>query len=351
MRPHSLAHDVVERIAILNRDAARVCAAVDFSSLENKEVLVTGASGLLGIQFLATLGHLILEKKRSIPVSILVFSEPDPVLQYYIESCKIRCFRGNIGDADFLKSLPEFDAIIHAAGYGQPGKFTADPVSTLSSNFVGTLGLLKRLRRSGRFLFTSSAEVYTGLSSPPFREEQIGTTNTDHPRSSYIEGKRSAEALCYGFRKDGVDAKSVRISLTYGPGAKSGDTRVLNSFIDKALAGAIHLVDAGAALRSFLYVSDAVTMMWKILLEGKQGVYNVGGVEECSILSLAQKIGAQIGVPVLPAEDQPGLSGAPAVVRLAMDRFHCEFESFPLVSLEEGLEWTILWHRELNKSL
>lgn len=336
-------------LAIIEGDAKTICQSLKVSDFENKTVLLTGASGLLGLYFLATVRHLNLHQNANVKLYSVVYSEPDEVLKYLADFPGSKFLRGDIADMDFTAHLPTADMIIHAAGYGQPGKFTANPVKTLELNLMGTFGLIRRLNPGGQFLFTSSAEVYTGLTPPPFTEAQMGTTNTTHPRSCYIEGKRGGEAICNAFRAQGVDAKSARISMTYGPGTRAGDLRVMNMLIQKGLQGRIDLMDDGSAQRTFLYVSDAVLMMWNILLHGKHPIYNVGGTYSISIFELAQSIGRNLDVPVFKATTS-GMPGAPVNVKLDMSQYESEFgklTSEKLISFERGLEQTIQWQREL----
>ncbi|PJD94144.1 MAG: hypothetical protein CK424_00905 [Legionella sp.] len=334
---------------ILANDAKLVCQAVDLTSLKNTKILLTGASGLLGLHFLASLRYAKQVQRIEIQLIALAFSPPDAFLQELTRDGFCQLIQGDLTDSRFLESLEEFDVIIHAAGYGQPGRFTADPVRTLGLNTSVTLTLAKKLKKGGRFLFMSSAEVYTGLSNPPFSEEQIGTTNTEHPRSCYIESKRAGEAIGFAFRKMGVDFKAVRISLTYGPGTRNGDTRVVGMLIDKGLKGEIQLMDSGSARRAMLYVSDAMVMLWNILLNGKQGLYNVGGKTEVSIFELAERIGKQLSVGVKKSHED-SLEGAPEQVHLDMRRFENEFKYRECVDLDRGLAQTIQWQLEgINK--
>ena len=98
-------------------------------------------------------------------------------------------------------SSEKFDVVIHSAGYGQPDKFMANPMLTLSLNTLVTEQLLRLVNQNGKFLFVSSSEIYSGLSNPPFKESQSGTTNTNHPRAPYIEAKRTGEAMVAVARK------------------------------------------------------------------------------------------------------------------------------------------------------
>jgi nucleoside-diphosphate-sugar epimerase len=331
---------------LIEEDAERICQSIDLSSLASKQILLTGASGLLGLHFLACLRHMRIRNGTPLKVIAVIHSPLDPVLHSLTQGDFVEVLRGDIADLEFQKTLPKADVIIHSAGYGQPGRFTADPVKTLEINTSGTLGLLRKLNSGGKFLFTSSAEVYTGLEDSPFNETQIGTTNTNHPRSSYIEGKRAGEAFCNAYRSSEFDVKSARISLTYGPGTKVGDTRVLNMLIDKGIQGRINLLDEGKAVRSFLYVSDAIAMMWQILLHGKSSLYNVGGTHKISIFELAQQIGKMMNVSVFTS-NQSGLKGAPSSVQLDMSRFEKEFQYRSQISLETGLQRTIEWQKNL----
>ena len=224
------------------------------------------------------------------------------------------------------------------------------PEITIKLNTYVTLTLLEKvLTKNGKFLFISTSEVYSGLLNPPFREEQIGTSSPLHPRACYIEAKRCGETIVNVYRNKGVAATSARLSLAYGPGTRSGDRRVLNNFIEKALIDKeIRLLDKGDAKRTYCYVSDAVNMMWQILLKGKECVYNVGGFSTVTIAELARFVGEISGVNVVfPENGGVGVSGAPEDVRLDLSRITSEFGKRELVNLETGLRSTIEWQQSL----
>ncbi|MCX6799972.1 MAG: NAD-dependent epimerase/dehydratase family protein, partial [Candidatus Falkowbacteria bacterium] len=243
-----------------------------------------------------------------------------------IDQENTRIVIGDMASHNFLNILPTFDFIIHAAGYGQPGKFMDDRIKTIRLNTAVTLDLFEHLVPGGKFLFLSTSEVYSGLDRLPYKEAEIGTTNTNHSRSCYIESKRTGEAICNAYRNKGVDAKSVRVSLVYGPGTKIGDMRVMNNFIFKAINnGKLELMDKGEAKRTYCYVVDAVEMMWQVLLNGKEDIYNIGGFSKTTIGELAQKIGKYLDVPVVFPEDSKPMAGAPEDVSLDMTKIEVEF--------------------------
>jgi len=244
-------------------------------------------------------------------------------------------------------ALPDADVILHAAGSGQPAMFLANPVATIQLNTMATALLLQhKLRSGGSFLFLGSSEIYSGLKNPVAQENDIGQTTPLHPRASYIEGKRCGEAICNAWRERGVHATSARLALAYGPGTRRKDKRALNSFIESALClGRIELLDAGKAVRTYCYVSDAVEILWQAALYGMESVYNVGGHSTVTIAALAQKIGELTGSPVSFPGSEQSLAGAPAEVRLDLTRAESEFHKLSYVPLEEGLQSTIEWQR------
>jgi nucleoside-diphosphate-sugar epimerase len=256
--------------------------------------------------------------------------------------------RGDLTDQKFLQNLPEADYIIHAAGYGQPGKFLQNPVKTLKVNTQATFTLLEKLLPEGKFVFISTGEVYSGSGKYPFKEEEMGTTTPSHDRGSYIESKRCGEAICNAYAKQGKQARSVRLSLAYGPGTKADDARVLNNFIAKAIRnGKIEMLDNGQAKRTYCYVTDAVKMILQVLFAGTERVYNVGGISDTNIAGLAKEIGRQIGVPVIFPKTDQSVNGAPTETKMDIGKYINEFHKGEFVSLEEGLKQTIAWQKIL----
>lgn len=288
-----------------------------------KQLLLTGAYGLVGSNI----------------CKILERDYPD------IQIIKVKAdnFSGISARTDDL------DYIIHAAGYGQPQLFGKDKLKTIELNTKFTSDLLSCLKKDGKFLFVSTAEVYSGAPSP-HKETDIGTTTPQHPRACYIEGKRCGEAICMAYKEQGYDVKIARLALAYGPGTKKGDTRVLNQFIEQALTtGEIQMKDNGSAIRAYCYVDDVVNILLDILFEGKDTVYNVGAYsglsdQKLSIKELAHRIAQETGAVVIEGDKR--LEGSPDTVELNMDKYISEF-GVSYTSFAEGLKRTIRWQKQL----
>jgi len=326
---------------------------INFSVLKNKKILITGASGLIGIHCLAVLN--LLKQKFKIDVYCWVNNDIDPNFLPMFKDCVI--IKGDITDENKIKILEEqfvetlsgFDFIIHAAGYGQPKKFMTDKIKTINLNINSTLNLFKLLNSDGSFLFCSTSELYSGLEEEKITELKIGTTLPDHPRACYIEGKRCGEALCHAFKDNGYNVKIARISLAYGPGTKKNDDRVLNNLIQKGLEqNEINMLDDGSSVRTYGYISDITEMLWNILLNGKEVVYNVGGVSKLSILDLANSIAKKINCNVvLPTNNTNKMIGNPKIVNISLDKYLKEFGDKSFIDINCGLDDTIEWQRKL----
>jgi nucleoside-diphosphate-sugar epimerase len=316
---------------------------IDFSKLSNKKVLITGASGLIGVYITSCLKQV--SKLYNIEIYSWFKSELPLEFSSIFSECNI--IKSDITDYSNIEELPMFDCIIHSAGYGQPNKFLEDKIKTIKLNTSSTIELFKKLNKGGKFLFVSSSEVYSGLVSDNILESEIGTTNTSHPRSCYIEGKRCGESICYSYLNEGFDVKIIRLSLTYGPGTKKNDQRVLNSLIQKGLTNdIIKLVDKGEAIRTFCYITDVIEMILNILLNGKDVIYNVSGVSKLSILELSRKIGTILNKEVEVGESSDGLIGNPKTVNISIEKYLNEFNK-EFIPIEVGLDNTIKWQKEL----
>jgi len=329
---------------IIRNDIDNILTKINFEKLNNKSVLVTGASGLVGLYFISCLREL--KKIYNIDVYATYKSDLNDYIEdiFNFDSTKIQC---DIINFNYDK---KFDVIIHAAGYGQPGKFLDNKIKTIQINTTATINLFNHLNDKGKFFFISTSELYSGNDNFNITENEIGNTNTTHPRSCYIEGKRCGETICHSYYLNGYDVKVGRLSLAYGPGTKHDDKRVLNSFIEKAIkTNKIEMLDSGDSIRTYCYISDVIEMMWNIVLNGNDFIYNIGGISQTTILELAKSIGNILNVDVISPKKEDGLDGNPKVVNISINKYLNEFNKKYFIPLNDGLEKTILWQKTIHK--
>ena len=343
-------------MSIILNDCEKIINTLDFSKLNNKRVLVTGASGLIGLHMVSVLQMLKKQHGYNIDVWCWVYSDTPKEFAPIFDGCVIlKSDLTDIRQIDKLKcnlveTLTGFDVIIHAACYGQPQKFTEQKIKTINLNTQVIMNLFGLLNRDGSFLFCSTSEVYSGIDEDNINESRIGTSTPSHPRACYIEGKRCGEAIVHSFCDLGYRAKIARISLAYGPGTKRDDSRVINSFIQKAIVNnRIDLLDDGSSVRTYGYISDIVEMLYNILLYGEDVVYNVAGTSRISIIELANMIGKQMGCDVHVPTDLVPLQGSPKLVHSSVDKYMNEFGMKKFQQMDVGVAKTIEWQRSIYK--
>ncbi|MBA4687503.1 MAG: NAD-dependent epimerase/dehydratase family protein [Candidatus Galacturonibacter soehngenii] len=334
---------------LIESNAHTILEKIDLSALQGKSILITGASGLIGIHFLSCLKIIREQMKEPFQVFGIVNRKPLAFVKEFFDYDQAHMLQGDLTDIDFLKSLPNVDYIIHAASYGQPIRFMENPLKTLKLNTLATYLLFEKLNEGGKFLFVSSSEVYIGLNTPPFKESEIGTIMTNQPRACYVEAKRCGEAIVNVYRRKGVDAKIVRLSATYGPGTRLDDKRVISSFIQKAYKGDLKLMDHGRAVRAYCYVTDAVENMWNVLLHGKDDIYNIGGIYKNTIAQVAEIIGELIDVSVVYPDIPDEVNGSPEESWLDVEKINNEFKKTNYVMLKEGIKKTVEWYQLLQE--
>ncbi len=141
----------------------------------------------------------------------------------------------------------------------------------------------------------------------------------------------------------------ARLAVTYGPGGRLGDSRVVNALIERSLRdSATRLLDDGAAIRTLIYTRDASELLWRIALEGTEAVYNVAGETLVSVKEIAQAIAEEADCR-LEVGTGSGASGAAREVRLDLTRTLGAFPKSDFVGLEDGIARATDWYRSLMR--
>jgi len=310
---------------------------------QGQRILISGASGLLGMHFTQLFQTFNGDFDGQTEITVI---SKTGIFPFDLNN-KVQIIQQDLTESSLPNSLGTFDSIIHGAGYGQPSKFLNERLKTIYLNTSTTMELSKLAHPGGSFLFISTSELYSGLANPPFRESQIGTSNTNHPRSSYIESKRTGEAIISAVKSEfpSMVASCARLALAYGPGTKPGDSRVLYELISKGLTDKeIVLRDAGNAIRTYCFVSDAIEQCIAILMKANDHVYNVGGKSRLTVAELAIQIGQIMEVPVrIPKDSEQFLTDAPQEVWLDLTKIEELSGKKTYVDMKDGLEQTISW--------
>jgi dTDP-glucose 4,6-dehydratase len=240
------------------------------------------------------------------------------------------------------------DYVLHFASPASPVDYQQLPIPTLKVGALGThkaLGLAKDKR--ARFLLASTSEVYGDPLVHPQREDYWGNVNPVGPRGVYDEAKRFAEAMTMAYhRYHGLDTRIVRIFNSYGERMRMHDGRAMPTFIRQALTGTpLTVFGDGSQTRSFMYVSDLIDGIWRLMQAPVHDPVNLGNPQEMTLLELAKRIirltqsPSEIVFEPLPVDD-------PRVRQPDITRARTTLEWEPRVDVDEGLRRTIAWFRE-----
>ncbi len=244
------------------------------------------------------------------------------------------------------------DNVLHFASPASPRDYLEYPVHTLKVGSLGThnaLGLAKA--KGARFLLASTSEVYGDPLVHPQREDYWGNVNPIGVRGVYDEAKRFAEAMVMAYhRTHGMQTRIARIFNTFGPRMRLDDGRALPTFMCQALRNEpITVYGDGSQTRSFIYVSDQVEGIVRLLASDVVEPVNIGNPEEISILEFAREIRdlagstSEIVFRPLPQDD-------PHVRRPDIARARALLGSEPRVPRREGLLRTLAYFKEKLKN-
>ena len=268
---------------------------ISWDKLNNKSVLVTGATGLIGSLLVKALLYSADNNGADITVGAFIRNKDkaDKVLGNLKKDHPNLVYE--IGDlSDGLNLSRRYDYIIHAASATGSKDFIEKPVETILTTVESTKNFLKYAKENSidSMVYISSMEVYGEIPHETVKEEDFGLLNWMNLRSSYPQSKRLAETLCLSFCSEyGVPVKIVRPTLTFGPGVSKEDNRVFAQFARAVINRTdITLLTKGGTKRDYLYTADAVKGILTILLSGKNGeAYNLSNQDSyCTILEMAQ---------------------------------------------------------------
>lgn len=271
-----------KRHPLYMEDLRRVLAVKGVERLRGKSVLVTGATGLLGVHLidaLMALGEvtvIAVGRNRERAAGRLGEHLSSPLFRFV--------------EQDVQRAFPEditADYIIPLASNTHPLAYSQYPAETMLINLRGAEHALELARRCGAtVLYPSTVEVYgNARGEDMFTEDYTGQLNLSTSRACYSESKRSCEALCQSYAAEyGVKVRIARLSRVFGPTMLMSDTKASSQFIRKALDGEdIVLKSEGNQFFSYTYATDAVAAMLHIMLNGEDGTaYNIAN-DNCNV--------------------------------------------------------------------
>jgi len=275
----------------------------DWRALQGARIFITGGTGFFGTWMLAALLHADRELNLQIRLTVLsrnpeAFATRHPELA---NSPSLKFVQGDVTGGPI--PVEPCDYVMHLATTAASETFHGeDQLKKLETLYFGTKNVLDFAVASGakKVLFTSSGVVYGPIDQFPegVTESYLGGPDLSRADSALGEGKRVAEYLCaYYGEKYGLNCVIARCFSFVGPLLPLDLHYAIGNFIKDAIAGRAIVVNGdGKPLRSYLYMSDAITWLISIMLKAGTGaIFNVGSSSPISIRELAQTVSRVLG--------------------------------------------------------
>ncbi len=308
------------------------------SFYKNKNVLVTGGTGLIGRPLVEML------LKEGAKVTVVSLDDPSraPAGCTFIKA-DLREF------SECMKACEKKEIVFQLAGVkGSPAMTAKRPASFFVPTIQFSINMMEAARRSGaeRFLFTSSVGVYSP--AEVFFEDDVWKTFPS-PNDRFAGwAKRMGELQAEAYKiEHGWDKISiVRPANVYGPfdNFDPENAMVIPSLIRRAVDGENPLTvwGDGSPIRDFIHARDVARGMMLAVEKGINEPINLGSGSGVTIKQVAEMVAKHAPngpLPIVWDKDKPAGDAKRLMdmKRASGHGFKCE------VSIEEGIRETIAW--------
>lgn len=311
--------------------------------LRSARVLVTGGAGFLG-------GQVMAELQAAGASDVLALRSRDVDLTDGAATRRL-----------FERYRP--DLVFHlAAKVGGIGANQRHPGTFFRDNLAMGFNVLEEARRAAtaKVVVAGTICAYPKFAPVPFREDDLWNGYPEETNAPYGVAKKALLVMAQAYRQEfGSNFVMLFPVNLYGP-RDNFDLEtshvipaMIRKFVTAQAKGSNDVVlwGDGSPTREFLYVDDAARalVLAGLRYDGAEPV-NVGAGFEISMRALAELIARKVGYQGSIVWDTARPNGQPRRmldVTRAKERFGFEAR----VGFDEGLERTIAWYRENQRSI
>lgn len=246
-----------------------------YEEIKGKSVLVTGATGLIGVSLVRALleigGIEVIALVRDLEKAKTIYGDTN--------GTSLKLCVSDVNNEIVIENPVNY--IFHCASVTTSKTMIDKPVETILTSVEGTKNImnLARTKKCDSVVYVSSMEMYGSFhDNREVVEDEIGYIDLLKVRSNYPESKRLCENMCIAFLHEyGVKVKIARLAQTFGAGILPRENRVFAQFAKSVISEAdIVLHTKGLSEGNYCYTRDCITGLLTILLKGEDGeAYNV----------------------------------------------------------------------------
>jgi len=295
-------------------------------------ILVLGGHGFIGshiVDQLVDAGH-----------KVRVFARRPAAFPMAVRDCVYGDF---LDSAKIIEALIGMDMVIHCISTTVPATSAKDPVYDIETNLVGSVELLRQMQSQGiqRLIYLSTGGVVYG--NPEVTP--VSETARLMPISSYGAVKVAIEKFI-GVAEAEWGLKPVILRPSNPFGERQGHAGV-QGLVSTLLVNAINgettvIYGDGSAVRDYLYVGDVASLVRKVVVSDRCGVFNVGYGQGFTINQLIEMVKSVTGLDIRLEYRQARNFDVSKIVldsSLAQECFKWKVS----VSLQDGIKRTYEW--------
>ena len=304
--------------------------------MNTARVLVTGASGFIGLHALAAL------RAAGLDVTATYCARPPG------EIAGVRWVHADLLALDAPEALirdAQPDTLLHLAWIVEPGRMI-DHVDNLRW-LAASLDLLRHFHAAGGRRCVMSGSCYEYDWRYGYCSEEL---TPGRPDTLYGAAKRGlAETMLAYCKAAGLSGAWGRLFFLYGP--HENPRRLVPAVILSLLRGEPAKSSHGKQVRDYMHVRDAADGLIALLLSDSQGIFNIASGCGVAIHTIVERIGGIVGreellqIGALPARanDLPLVVGDAGKIRRDVG-WHAQ------IDLDAGLRATVDWWRARQKA-
>lgn len=223
---------------------------------------------------------------------------------------RLRFVQGTVLDELIVDELVhECDVVVHLAAATGVHLIVEQPMRSFTHNLRASQTVIEAAyRHRRRLLVTSTSEVYGKNTDVPLAEDANRVLGSPIvARWAYSIAKAVEEIIAYAYHRErGLDVVVARLFNTVGPRQNPGYGTVIPTLVRQGVSGEpLTVFGDGHQTRCFCHVDDVVDAIMRLVdnPDCSGEAYNVGALEEISVLDLARRV-AELTVDAPPAESQ-----------------------------------------------
>lgn len=293
---------------------------IEFSrELSGATVIVTGASGFIGLNLVRVLASLGAE------ITVIDRIQPPE---------RLPNVRFEWGDLRHLNDQYEADYLIHLAAITNAGFAERYPMDTYEVNVLGTVNLMNHVQINRRVLFPSTALVYEASAAPISEDAPTDLSST------YALSKNMGEQIIkFHCNRMGVPYTIVRFFNIFGPGQMP--MYIVPQVLSQIRENHQIEIRNGSVMRDLLFVDDCIEAVLKLSVNraAQNSTFNIGSGHIVSISDVAKAAVDASGLDNIEITDlEEEIAYSPSAIMADIAKVQSTIDWFPKTSLRDGLE-------------